>query len=617
MVDPVTHRLFRDVKKRRVQPTRVVGGRVESVEGDRVRVRITDQLEPVAVRADGVVAVGEEVQIPLGTDGRPMGPLVPGAVPVDATPVHVGPTGRRILGQQLEIDQTVQELEDARDRLDEMDDAITVASRYLITSESLPPEVSTWPTPDEYPQGAIWQQTTYDLATDQTITLGRWVLDASDEWVSIEEGAGVIHAETVSAAVGVFIDAMMENLTVVGAANISEAAVGELTVRIAAILELAVEQLNVGPDIRFTSSGLVFYSPVADGQDPDDWANRVPLISITPTGDTSIAVAQDGEITAGITPEGHVWGEEINGNSISVGGQNIMEMIDRAPRGVLAVTRLASNLTLSNSWREVIGLNVVIEKDRMYRLSYILGLSASGGTVTYSTDIRWGSTSVNIITQRHTSNTDKYHERLFRGDEYGFVEGEPVKFVTNVHGGTASGTVWTGTSLHIEDVGPAIDIYSQTVTNPTPPVTRYSRSFGSNASWGVRPDGSNAIDPRLTLGGYNIYGSDMAENIVYQVPNLGVLSGSTIIGAKITLTFTANAPVSFRVDLGTGPTQGHVNVYNGTAGTNGQLSFWIPDSLKHHVIGKSAIIIKPFTPGSMSSYGYLGSGAWLDVTYDA
>lgn len=613
----ITHRLFRELTRARVGNTRVVGGAVTEVGEGMVKVRISDDLEPVWARYDGLTAVGAPVTVTLGTDGRPIASSM-GRIRPDHETEGTGPTGERIIGQQVQIDHNTQRIDAAHDRLDGMDAAIETASRMLVTSEALPPE-----DPD-HAVGTIWQQTTYDLDTDETIVIGRWVL-TDDGWVSLADSAGVIHAETVAAALGVFIDAMMENLTVVGAANISEAAIGELTVRVAEIIEVLAEQVVVGRDARFWSGGLVFYAPPAAGQDPEDWENRTPLVAVTPTGDTSIAVAQDGAVTAGMTPEGHVWGRQGNFDAVNVGGESLLGLIRAMPRGRVGHARVLTNIWLVSAPIEVFAARAQLWHDRAYDVLYQVGISRSAGVVRVQTWLRWDGGEVMIGQSDQGHNGDYTSTVSFNGSEFAFPDGAHVDVVTKMFTPDGTGTVWGltsypagGVAVRVHDVGPAVEIHEvESGGPPAPPVTTHVTQVTSGHGWGIRPDGSNAIDPRLTVGGYHLYGSDMAEEIVFPV-DFSALDGSTVLHCKVTFTLTQSggSGTAYAMYAGTGPTSGRVNVYNDTAYTGGATSVWLPQGVLQDLKGKSAIVFAPFYPGSGLSYGYLAPTVSLELHYE-
>ncbi len=614
MVDDAAHQIFRRVSRQGKGETRVVGGRVVEVSDERVKVEIAPGLEPVWVRADGVTAENAQVDVSVGTDGRPLGAAVTGRIPFGAVLKHVGATGATILGQGIKIDQTIQELAEARARLEGMDLAIVDAAKFLPVSTLAPSSED-----DGHPVGSIWRQ-----VDESGTVVAKWVYTA-EGWAPFT--GAVIQGETIAAAVGVFIDAMMESLTVTGAANITEAAIGELTARIASILTLNAEQVIIGRDARFTSGGIVFYAPPADGQDPLDWENRIPIIVITPTGDVSIAVAKDGAVTAAMTPEGIVWASEGRFDALKVSGYDIADLLNRGPLGALAMTRVNNNVAISNADNDVCSVKATLHTGRLYRVTYSLGMSRSAGEIRVRTKVAWnGSSAVTIADNAQPFDGEFTSPVLFTCDEFSVPDGVDVTVTAALRTVTsgATGTLWGQDAVKggmprmlLEDLGVAPQIYEITAGQPPAPATQWFGPEGivSGAGWGVRPDGSNAIDQRLTLAGYGVYGSDMAENIVYPV-DLSRLNGATVRSATVVLTVAQNAPVTFRLDVGTGPTSGHVNIFNGTASSNGQMVCDIPASLHQHLVGKSALIVKPFYPGSTASYGYLGGTVGVNVIYE-
>lgn len=616
MVDRLAHDRYRRMRHTRMVDTSIVDGQVvgASADGGLMKVQFTEDMPPLAVPADGVTGLGAEASVLIGTDGKPLS-VITGVTPNGAAPLYFGATGRRILGQQLEIDQTVQQLDAARDRLDSMDTAIDAAAHMLVTSESLPP------VPAGLSVGAIWQQTTYDIPTEKTVVLGRWVLTAPDTWTSILDSGSAIHAETVSAAVGVFIDAMMENLTVVGAANISEAAIEQLTARVAAILELDVEQVNVGHDIRFTSGGLVFYAPAAQGVAWNDWPNRTPLIAITPTGSTSVAVAENGAITAGITPQGDFHGRDAAFDRLSVAGADIGGMLSTAARGTIAPrTVLSTDFTVTQAWKNGLRVQAQLFAGRTYRVTSRLNLSKGSGNFTLAHDLRYGTnyaTSVSLDSMNFGASGDYTYTFTFdTAGISGLADGASCRVVWSMFSAGSTATVWAGSVIEIEDIGGAVftDV-SMNIASPPAEVTWYGpEAIGSGAATGYRPNGTTAIDPKLTVGGYYKYGADMANWIVFPI-DLSRLNGATIQAAEVNFTATQNAPANVWIDVGTAPMSGHAGLFSTprAIGSNGSWTWEIGAGQRQALVGKSYIIVKPAVEGT--DYVYLGSGAWINVIY--
>ncbi len=606
--------IFRGVRKRRGGPTRVVGGRVESVDGAFARVRLADGLEPVAVRVDGVTAVGAEIEVPVGTDGRPFGLAVPGTIPLDAELEHVGPTGQRILDQQLTIDGIVQELPGVRDALEAAQaDADAAASAADAAANLARLAVVRGETAPAIEQGRLWFKTN---AAGNVV--GIYLPNsAGDAWVPYTLAAGSV---VVPGSIG-------STLIADGAVTSPKVNVtSELTARIAQILELAAEQVVIGRDARFTSGGLVFYAPPAQGQDPKDWANRTPIIALTPTGDVAISVAKNGKITAGMTPDGDVWGKSGKFDTLEVGGRTLASILAQYPLGSRGITRINNNVDITNVVNNVASLKVQLRKGRQYRLDYKLGMTRSSGEIRVRTDlVPAGGTAKTIADNATNIDGDFTTPVHFTLDEHSIADGATVEIKLYLRTATsgATGKLWgygaaSGgmPAMEVEDIGPTPPTYVVSAGQPAaPPVTQYGpEAIGSSSAVGIRTNGTVAPDGRLTVGG-SVYGSDMAEWVVFAF-DLSRLNGATVKSARVQITASANAPANVWIDAGTSYTANHQGLFDSprNLGSNGSWAWDVPAAYLSRLVGKSYLIVKPYTT-SGSDYVILASGAWLEVTY--
>lgn len=695
--DEAEHLLFRRLNRERRRDTSTVTGTVVETDaaGERVKVQIATDLEPVWVRADGVTAIGQAVDVALGTDGRPLTSAAGGSLPEGAEPLYVGATGERILGQELKIDQTIQELEETRDALAAAEQSLADARAALEAADAalgqqvlanmaaleaaqsdldtalatsaaaragLPTLSASAPVAADgqgKPLGSMW----YRTSGAQVIGVWEWTATG---WQSrqmsgatltqINAGSittGLLAAARIDAAGVVadnarFIDAMMKNLSVTGVANLQTAtadqlyaklavvqklqatqgiitrdmiatgaitaekimATLELASKIARFLDLGAEQVVVGRDARFTPAGLVFYAPPAQGQDPTDWANRQPIIALTPAGDVSISVAEAGKITAGITPKGSIWGKQGRFDTLQVGGRDLSAIISDAPRGVIGVTQLAGNANLTSSDADVMGVAIQARKARHYKVTWFVGTGGST-PITVIPHLRHGSRDTQLRAVTVPAGQDATHTAIFSGDSSDFVDGESVRVTLTARG--SGSVIGLGSWIMVEDIGPKVPVYGQTVSNPTPPVTWYGPQAFTGTGQGIRPDGSAAIDGRLTLGGYTRYGSDMAEYIWYPISGLGALGGSTVQSASIVLTITSNAPVAFAIDA-TGPSAlaGRTNIFNGTAGSNGQYVAELNLANAQYLRNAGGLLIRPYGSGQ---YAYLDASITINAIW--
>lgn len=613
-MDATTHSLFRRVPRQRVGETRVLGGTVTEVsaDGSLVRVESVPGVEGAWVPADGVTAVGGAASVTVGTDGRPIASAALGDVPPGAEPVFVGPTG-------FKISQAVQRIDSAHDRLVELDDALASAREFFVTSLEEPTEADG----AHRPLGTIWHQVE-DTWSDPLSVMGRWVL-TEDGWEVLDD-TSVLHAGTVSAAVAVFIDAIMQNLTVTGAANISEAAIGELTARVAEIIKVRAEQVIVGKDIRFWSGGLVFYAPAAEGQDPEDWESRIPIIAIMPTGDVSVGVAQDGVVTAGLAPDGSVHGRVGRFDGLQVGGRTLAQHLAVFPRGILGVSRVGNNMNITTTSRIFLGVRTQLSRGRMYRFRYNIGLSRSSGEIKVRTILQTPGASRTIATADHGFNGDFTSSATFSSDEYPFAEGDTCAVLVELQcsASGATGTMWAntintagGSYVTLEDCGPAVAIWTETSGGEAPPAqTTRTIEITSVHAVGIRSNGSAAPDSRLTLNGESMYGPDMAQMIYYQT-QLAQLDGATINKAELIVTVqqsgSSGAGTAFYIDASYGGSR--LGLTSTTLLPTGQQAIGIPASTMQRIVGAWGFMLVPFYPGSINSYGYMAPSVTLRVTY--
>lgn len=536
---------------------------------------------------------------------------------------HEAPEGESVIPS---VD-VVQVIEGVRERLAEMDIRIVDAGQYLPVSTSAPTAA------DAAPLGAIWRQV--DAEGD---VVAKWIMTA-DGWESFT--GVVILAENVAASVGVFIDAMMENLTVTGAANINEAAIGELTTRIAEIIRINVEQLYVGRDIRFTPAGLVFYAPPSPGQDPEDWGTRVPLISLTPTGEVSVSVAQGGVITAGLTAQGGVWGKEGSFETLLVGGQDILARINAMPRGVLGITRASANIPLSYNARLTMAVRVKWDPTRILHVQPQLGMTRSTGRIRVRYFLAYGGTSgldtqIEVASYTQAGDGDfnnpiwvqgTDHPTIPAGTEVAIALAIDLPDATN-----ATGTLWSdakvaaGAWLGVSDVGAVVTRWNQPATGDAIPTARdRTDTLVSAAGVPYRASGSVASSTTLAIAGQQIEPTDTtAGDYVFFPIDMLVLTGSTILSARVTFTRTAIHPqagalVKYAIFASQGGFTNWIQV-SGTGQTAkadavGNRMYTIPTANLSRLIGKTGLLFGPSGSVPADTWQTLASTIRLEVTY--
>lgn len=478
--------------------------------------------------------------------------------------------------------------------------------------------------------------------------------------------------ETMAAAVGVFIDAMMQNLTVTGVANIHQVVADELYTKMAVVQKLQATEsivtkdmiatgaitsdkiaagavtadiVDVGQNAKWDSTGLVFYAPPQPGQAYDDWANRTPLIQIRPDGSSSVQVGDTAGLHGGITSSGLVYGTTGDFETITVGGQDFATAVGEGPRGVISAVTASNGMNATTSNGPYLSTKFAPEPGRMYRITFGFRGGAASTENRLVADFRQarpgasggGSASRQLISMvmlaaraSQGSATGITHIDVsgdyLLGDSTYVTDGETVMWI---YIRASDGTFYlnAGNSqlallpiLKIEDIGVAYEVETQTVSSTAPPppakVTKTDYIWSGNAV-GVRPDGSTALDSRLTLGGYNNFGTDMAEFIWYPF-NLSRLNGSTVNEALVQLTITqtySGGQIAYYMDAATNRLSGRANLSQGWGSPGGSHNRTVPSGNLSRLIGKGGILIAPYNVGQYSSYGYFNSKALLRVKY--
>lgn len=491
-----------------------------------------------------------------------------------------------------------------------------------------------------------------------------------------------IVAQDIAAETGKFIDTMMKNLTTTGVANINQlvadrlyskmavvdklqalsgivtkdmVATGAVTSEKIAANAISAAMVDVGQNARWDSNGLTFYAPVVGNQRWDDWANRDPVVTISPTGDVSLSVASQGQATAGMLPEGRVWGDTGDFNQLMVGGEDITEPLARKTDGVLSISALSSGVTIGNSEVLVLYAPLIMFPGRAYRVRVqLFGACKSNWRVR----IRQSATAIPAVT--NTVQTEAVESppgatghKMVQFDhivspqwisETVTEEGLAMNVGVFVRSDSSSDNV----SLYpahepgrprsmviVEDIGPDVPITwrapsSNPNTPPPPPATkRYTKRFGYRGWWqGWTANGRTGTETRATVGG-SIYGADMYQTIMMGINNMtATLSGSSVKGAKVTVRRASSGGYSNATwNIGFVNAQGVpgrqpaiTNIATNQSFGFGQArTFSVPsqhlDKLRTGAF--SAIAITPASPGSQASYGYVDvRAAAVEVTYE-
>lgn len=496
-----------------------------------------------------------------------------------------------------------------------------------------------------------------------------------------------IEQDKVAAKLGLFIDAVMQNLTVAGVANLKQAVADELFAKLAVVDKLqaltsiitkdmiatgavtseklaanavSAGMVDVGQNARWDSNGLIFYGPVVGDQRWDDWANRDPVISLTPAGDVSVSVASEGQATAGMLPEGRVWGDAGDFNRILLAGEDIATQWAGKTDGVLSLSALqTSSILIGNSATRVLYAPLVMFPGRMYRVrvqvmarctsQWRVDLRQSssnvpniGNTIQLETVFSpGGSPAHDMVSFEHyvtpqwiteaipeegltmnvgvfVASTSSTNNVMVYGPH---LDGRPRTFVSIEDVGFDAPIMWQSPSSNPNDSTPTAP--------PPPPATKtYTKGFGYRSWWqGWTANGRTGTESRPTVGG-SIYGSDMYQTIMVGINNMtSTLSGSTVKAAKVTVRRASSGGYSnAKWNIGFVNAQGKpstqpviTNFATGQSFGMGQSrQFSVPaahlDKLRTGAF--SAIAVTPAQPGSQASYGYIDPAASrIDVTY--
>lgn len=169
-------------------------------------------------------------------------------------------------------------------------------------------------------------------------------------------GADEVNAESVGAAVGNFVKARVENLTVTAGATIPDAV----------IIKLAAEMItsgffrtsDVGQRVQIDPDGIVMYGVGPDGEDTE-------LVKIGPSGGNLITI---GSTT--VSPDG-VRAPTGTFDDLSVGGDSLTDRLNQFPRGIRAwgeITQKSVATAEVGVRQRRAELQTTVEPDRLYRI---------------------------------------------------------------------------------------------------------------------------------------------------------------------------------------------------------------------------------------------------------
>lgn len=447
-----------------------------------------------------------------------------------------------------------------------------------------------------------------------------------------------------------------------GAVTANEIQAGAVTSAKLAAGAVSAGMLDVGQNMRFTSNGIEIFAPAVGTQQWDDWENRDRIIHLTPAGDISISVASDGQATAGMLPEGTVWGNTGDFNQLKVGGADIFQHINTRPAGTSAIAALTNHLLIGNNETRILYAPVELYPDHTYLVTvHLVARSTANWKVYLRQSDRGAPTTGNSI-RVHAINSPGsdsgygygvyvfnyiLHPEWTPGEytEDGlyktvgvFVSSDSSTDNVQVYGKYGTGV--PRSFIRVEDIGSNIVVDWQapssnpndstpTAPPPPPPKKSYSKAFGYRGWWqGWTANGRTGTETRPTVGGM-IYGADMYQTIMAGINNMTTtLSGSTVKSAKVTVRRASSGGYSNATwNIGFVNAQGKPSkqpvitniATNQSFGFGQARTFSVPskhlDKLRTGAF--SAIAVTPAQPGSQASYGYLDPAASrIEVIYE-
>lgn len=376
---------------------------------------------------------------------------------------------------------------------------------------------------------------------------------------------------------------------------------------------ISAAMVDVGQNAKWDSTGLRFFTPVAQGQQWDDWDSRQPLIELTPGGSSAVRVSDGMSVTAGLDPTGLVWGETGDFGNLKVAGRDFLEYVEDRPLGTLGITRVKNNLPVNNTENHFAGVRANLYHGRSYMIQRWFGVSRSSGEVQFRTYLKWGTNNVRIAQQAQGVNGDFTTPVVFQPQEFGVPNGQEVLVMQSIMTTTtgATGTLWAdmtnkagGAQMALFDMGPATTIWEQTVSAPVNPVVTRTDAFGTSGGQPIRPNGSLAPDGRLTTAGYSVYGSDMSEYVYFPM-SVPQLNGSTVNSAVAEVQVSYSYVNSWGTQYFIGVRKGGVdtNIASGTAYAGQVNSITFPAGHRQLLVGAQGMFLKPYQSGSPNSYG--------------
>lgn len=317
--------------------------------------------------------------------------------------------------------------------------------------------------------------------------------------------------------------------------------------------------LNVVPE---TGTGGVELLPPGLRIIPSD-AEAGTAVSMRTDEESWIAFAQGGEQTFSVTPDGHLTAQQVSANAeLLYRGEELADILESFPRGVVAGTDFSGPATVGTGTSRLMTISFVSPPTRRaYRLRARVVATASAQTRLYYT-IKWAAGSE--VAANNSNRGQSYrvhggvsaHEEILEfvipdtiyawGNSYQITVG---LFLRTLNAGPVTISGVYGTSMVLEDIGPAYTVESSTPYVPStggggstgsdtdPTKSKQTRTF--SPTWSQSYTGSGAQ--------YSLGGSDRLYHGQY-LPANGVLRSMVGFDRNAIMSFCSGAEmVSARI----------------------------------------------------------------------
>ena len=227
---------------------------------------------------------------------------------------------------------------------------------------------------------------------------------------------------------------------------------------------------------------------------PSD-AEAGTAVSMRTDEESWIAFAQGGEQTFSVTPDGHLTAQQVSANAeLLYRGEEFSDILESFPRGVVAGTELAVTATVSTSTARLMTVSFTSPPTRRaYRVRARVAVAVAARTRLYYT-VKWATGATVAANNTDRGNSYRIHDGFSAREEIlEFVIPDSVfawggnnqitlgLFLRTLvdPGPVTVQSAAYGTSMTIEDIGPAYTVESST---PYVPSTGGGGSTGSDTA---------------------------------------------------------------------------------------------------------------------------------------